>query len=82
MGQTAVLRGMQERPELNARQVLIEQLSSESLTAEVRLLADGYGRSAVGYPIIVRWDGNGLAYPRIGYVSDQCQAGCTVHVTV
>ena len=38
----------------------------------------------------VTWDGNGLAYPRIGYVSDRCQTGvrpvspppCTVHVTV
>ena len=33
----------------------------------------------------VRWDGNGLAYPhRTGArpVSDQCHAGCTVHVTM
>ena len=33
----------------------------------------------------VHWDGNGLAYPhRTGFrpVSDQCHAGCTIHVTV
>ena len=30
----------------------------------------------------VCWDGNGLAYPRIGPVSDQCHAECIAHATV